>query len=94
MIQDTTPPSSMIILIVLVFAVLSEGVVWPPPDSLYRPIYHVGGLSNEPGYIGDGPSSFFFFDVIRSRHKFFSYHYTLNYRTLSLNHFPQHQQME
>jgi len=29
--------------------------------------------------------AFFFFDVIRSRHKFFSYHYTLNYRTLSLN---------
>ena len=27
---------------------------WPSPNASSRPIFHVGGLDNAPGYVGDG----------------------------------------
>ena len=39
-----------------VLAVACEGVMtapWPAPNATGRPIWHLGGLDNAPGYVGD-----------------------------------------
>ena len=40
-------------IVSIVLAVSCEAIVWPSPDRASRSIFHVGGLDNAPGYVGD-----------------------------------------
>ena len=40
-------------IVSIVLAVSCEAIVWPKPDVASRSRFHVGGLDNAPGYVGD-----------------------------------------
>ena len=43
----------LFVLLLVSTATAAYAIPWPEPDVTSRPIFHIGGLDNRPGYVGD-----------------------------------------